>query len=305
VNRSSPARTRVVDVTRSLLARWPLPLPSASGDKEDRGRLLLIAGAPDVPGAAILAANAALRSGLGKLTIATTTIAPVAQAIPEARVVGFDARRGTIRVATGGADDVFDAILVGPGLSANAALSRCVRNALAAAGPVTVVVDAGALRCAVEDASLAKRRSGQARCVLTPHAGEMAGMLGIAKSEIERDPCAFALRLATEMNVVVVLKGPITYIASRGNVWVHNVRNPGLATSGSGDVLAGVIGALSARGATPEQAAVWGVALHAMAGARLVRRHGALGALARELPHEIPVIMNAFSAPARRQNRRA
>src|SRR4029079_5160909 len=99
----------------------------------------------------------------------------------------------------------------------------------------------------------------------------------------ERDPCTVALRFAAELNVVVVLKGPVTYIASRGNVWVHKLRNPALATSGSGDVLAGVIGALSARGATPEQAAVWGVALHAMAGAALSRRVRRLARPARAL----------------------
>lgn len=84
----------------------------------------------------------------------------------------------------------------------------------------------------------------------------MAAMLGTAKRQVERDPCTTALRFAAEVDVVLVLKGPVTYVASRGRVWVHRC-NVGLATSGSGDVLAGVIAGLSARGPTPEQAAVW------------------------------------------------
>ncbi len=120
-------------------------------------------------------------------------------------------------------------------------------------------------------------------------------MTGLSKSEVERDPIATALRFTAKFNVVLVLKGASTHIASRGRLWIHTSRNIGLAASGSGDVLAGVIAALAARGAPPEQAAVWGVALHAMAGARLVGKYGALGLLAREIPHEIPAVMNALS----------
>ena len=95
-----------------------------------------------------------------------------------------------------------------------------------------------------------------------------------------------------------MLKGATTWIAMRGRLWRHAASNLGLATSGSGDALAGIVAGLAARGATAEQAAAWGVALHAMAGARLVRRHGTFGILGREIPHEIPAIMNAMSRRA-------
>ena len=78
---------RPIDVDRKLLLAWPLPMPGDDGDKEDRGRLLIMAGSADVPGAAILAANAALRAGVGKLTVATEETLVVAQSVPEARVV--------------------------------------------------------------------------------------------------------------------------------------------------------------------------------------------------------------------------
>ena len=286
--------TRPVRVTRALLARWQLPLPSTDGDKVDRGRLLVVAGAADVPGAAILAATAALRTGVGKITVATSATLTVAQAVPEAQVVRLGMRRPNARASRGDSHDAFDAILIGPGMRAGPALARYAAATLAAQQPLTVVLDAGALASTMT--YCCRRTEGSGRCILTPHAGEMARMTGLSKSEIESAPIATALRFTAEFDVVLVLKGAITHIASRGRLWVHAARNVGLATSGSGDVLAGVIAALAARGAPAEQAAVWGVALHAMAGARLVRRYGTLGFLAREIPHEIPVIMNALSA---------
>ena len=286
--------TRPVEVTRGLLARWQLPLPGADGDKEDRGRLLVVAGAADTPGAAVLAANAALRTGVGKLTVATAVTATVAPAIPEAQVVHFDIRRPNARVSRRDQRNAFAAILIGPGMQTGPALGRYARAALTTLQPATVILDAGAL-VSIFDGHRPAHTEDLEGCILTPHAGEMARMTGLPKSEVERDPVATALRFTAKFNVVLVLKGASTHIASRGRLWIHTARNIGLAASGSGDVLAGVIAALAARGAPPEQAAVWGVALHAMAGARLVKRYGALGLLAREIPHEIPAVMNALS----------
>jgi NAD(P)H-hydrate repair Nnr-like enzyme with NAD(P)H-hydrate dehydratase domain len=94
----------------------------------------------------------------------------------------------------------------------------------------------------------------------------------------------------------VALKGAETWIATpQGRCWRHAGGNVGLATSGSGDVLAGLIAGLLARGAPPEQAAAWGIALHARAGRRLCERLGPLGLLARELAAEVPALMHALS----------
>jgi hydroxyethylthiazole kinase-like uncharacterized protein yjeF len=293
------ARTlRSIEVDRKLLVAWPLPMPGSAGDKEDRGQLLIVAGSADVPGAAILAANAALRAGVGKLTIATEETVAVAQSVPEARVLRFDQEGPGIRRSTHHAPDAFDAILVGPGLEASAAVVRCAKGALATYPAAMVVLDAGALTADVAAALPSRRTHGMVRCILTPHAGEMASLLGITKHAVEAAPEATALDFAARHDVALVLKGATTWIAMRGRLWRHAASNVGLATSGSGDALAGIIAALAARGAAAEQAAAWGVALHAMAGARLVRRHGALGILAREIPREIPAIMNAISRKA-------
>jgi NAD(P)H-hydrate repair Nnr-like enzyme with NAD(P)H-hydrate dehydratase domain len=158
-----------------------------------------------------------------------------------------------------------------------------------------VVLDAGALNTDVAAALPGRRNHGIVRCILTPHAGEMANLVGDTKRAVEAAPQETALGFAARYDVAVVLKGATTWIAMRGQLWRHAASNVGLATSGSGDTLAGVIAGLAARGAAAEQAAAWGVALHAMAGARLVRRRGTLGILGRELAHEIPAIMDAIS----------
>jgi len=95
-------------------------------------------------------------------------------------------------------------------------------------------------------------KSSGVRLVITPHAGEMAGLMGMSRNEVEADPAAIARKAAESFNVVVVMKGACTYIASSQNDMAScRAGNVGLATSGSGDVLAGVISGLAARGAAP------------------------------------------------------
>lgn len=135
--------------------------------------------------------------------------------------------------------------------------------------------------------------------LLTPHAGERAHLSGADKSSVSANPHRAAKAAARRWNAVVALKGASTFIAvPNGRVWRHDGGNVGLAISGSGDVLAGLIAGLAARGASLEQAAAWGVALHARAGEQLAVRFGPLGYLARELPAAIPALMHALAVPA-------
>ncbi|KLI97855.1 NAD(P)H-hydrate dehydratase [Luteimonas sp. FCS-9] len=287
-----PAARRL---TAPLLRAWPLPDPSGGESKEDRGRVLAIGGSVQIPGAVLLAGLAALRAGAGKLQVGTVAEAalPLAIAMPEAKVMGLPGtRNGAIRdlgreaTAAAGAAG---AVLVGPGMDCTAATRRVVDAALAAAS-CPVVLDAGALQPAVVRAL--RRRAGKGASILTPHAGEMAGLLGIDERTIVADAQAIARDHARAWGVVLVLKGPTTTIAAPdGRMWINTAGSVGLGTSGSGDVLAGIIAGLAARGATPEQAAAWGVHLHARAGARLSRRLGLVGFLAREIGDEIPALM--------------
>jgi ADP-dependent NAD(P)H-hydrate dehydratase len=278
-----------IKVTLALLRKWPLPDASDSESKEDRGRVLVVGGSRQTPGAVLLAGVAALRSGAGKLQIATGSDVAVALAIaiPEAKVVGLAVdKHGHISSCNGEvlkAARQTDALLVGPGMDDCRATGRVAAKLLRAAGGTTIL-DAGALP--------AYRAERSESVVLTPHLGEMASLTGISTSQLSRRAPEFARDFARAQKVTLVLKGATTCIASPdGRVWIHEGGSVGLGTSGSGDVLAGVIAGLAARGARPEQAAVWGVWLHGKAGQALSRRQGMLGFLAGEIPGAIPGLL--------------
>jgi ADP-dependent NAD(P)H-hydrate dehydratase len=295
---------RVVTIDAALLQRWPLPDPDATDDKEARGQVLVIGGSRTVPGAALLTAAAALRAGAGKLQVATArdVAIPLALELPEARVFGLRSDRDGEIDAMGGelrrALEAADAIAIGPGVANTRATARLTRAVLKTAHG-TVVLDAGAI-AAAHDCTQTRKPA-----IITPHHGEMAALLDIERRTIDARAEALARQTARETNAVVVLKAPTTWIASPdGRCWRHDGGVAGLGTSGSGDVLAGLITGLTARGASAEQAAVFGVRLHALAGARLARRIGAVGFLARELAPEIPALMHDISRRRRTRTQR-
>jgi hydroxyethylthiazole kinase-like uncharacterized protein yjeF len=276
-------------ITPALLRRWRLPKLDARKGKAARGHVLVVGGSDEIPGAIVLAAVGALRAGAGTLEIATTKAIAgnVAVAVPESCTRGLPSRRGelasTRRLLAGVAD--CDTILIGPGMREPASLRALLR----AKTDATFVVDAGALK-------LYTRRPPRVRAILTPHAAEMAELSGLTTARILADPETIARDMARRLRAVVALKGAATYVASPdGRVWLNTAGNLGLGTSGSGDTLSGVIAGLCARGATPEQAAVWGVYLHARAGDVLAREIGPLGFLARELLDRIPPLLARLS----------
>jgi len=183
-----------------------------------------------------------------------------------------------------------DAVLIGPGLQDAAATRAFTRRVLKRATRAAVVVDALAM-----DAVLDVRRF-ERTPLLTPHAGEMAHLTGVTKEAVSAEPERHAREAALRWNAVVALKGATTYIATPdGECWRHVGGQPGLGTSGSGDVLAGIIVGLAARGAPLAQAAVWGIALHARAGQVLAGRLGPIGYLASELPAEVPMLLEQLA----------
>ena len=286
-----------VRITPTLLRTMPLPDHGDDGDKETRGRVLVIVGSVEVPGAALLAGTAALRAGVGKLQIATgRSIAPhLGLAVPEARVLGLP-ETSAGGIAAEAAEQLAetaercDAVLLGPGMmdaETTAALTAALVERLAA--PV-LVIDAGALLGLNAVGDALRRRAG--RTILTPHAGEMASLCGVARDAVEGDALGTARRVAARFQAVVALKGACTCIVSpAGDAWTYEDGNVGLATSGSGDTLVGVVAGLAARGADPVRATIWGVHLHGEAGNRLAHTRGPLGFLARELLAEVPSLM--------------
>jgi len=289
--------TTPIELDDAALRAWPLPRPSHDGDKEARGRVLVIAGSAEMPGAAVLAGEAALRAGAGKLVVGTaaTVAALVAQQLPEAKVVALPEdhdgglrpegleRLDKILAQTG-------SVLVGPGMAAGASTVRLVEALLGRINSQPVLLDAAAMDVVRQPSEA--RLPFSCHVGMTPHAGEMAHLSGEEKESIESDPRQRASIAAKAWGAVVALKGACTWLATPdGRLWRNTRGNPGLATSGSGDVLAGLVAGLMARGAPIEQALAWGVALHARAAERLAARIGPLGFLARELSPEVPSLM--------------
>jgi hydroxyethylthiazole kinase-like uncharacterized protein yjeF len=288
-------------VTAELLRGMPLPRLGEDSDKDERGRVLVIAGSREVPGGALLAGVAALRAGAGKLQIATAaSVAPhLGLAVPEALVVGLpEAPTGGIakEAASLLIDRVrrCDAILLGPGMMDEEAVRDLASTLLDAIDGPAIVLDAASL-IHLRDLRDKLRRHG-GRVVITPHAGEMAGLLGVDRRDVAKDPLGAAREAAALTHAVVVLKGGSTQIVTpQGEAWSFTQGGIGLATSGSGDTLAGIVVGLLARGTTPLPAALWGVYLHAAAGNQLAKTHGSVGFLARELLAEIPRLMDDLS----------
>jgi hydroxyethylthiazole kinase-like uncharacterized protein yjeF len=295
--RHAPATAEPERLDPDLLRDFPLPhVPEDSG-KEDRGRLLVIAGSRELAGAALLAGIAALRAGAGKLQIGTARSigAPLAVAVPEARVIGHaETEEGCI--AEDGIPPLLrwakaaQAVAVGCGMQSGRPLEKLLAALLECEACCPLVLDAAMLDCLPPLEPQVCRWSGGT--ILLPPAGEMARLLGRERADIEADPAAAAREASGRFGAVALVKGSSSYIAEpAGRTFRLEGGGVGLATSGSGDVLSGLVGGLCARGADPLTATLWGVWLHAEAGRLLTERVGRLGFLARELPDLIPGLL--------------
>ncbi|RZL98333.1 MAG: NAD(P)H-hydrate dehydratase, partial [Sphingomonas sp.] len=184
-----------------------------------------------------------------------------------------------------------DVVVLGPGMGDADAAGRLLDAILPDAGDETLfLLDAAAITAmAARDAILAPFRG---RIVLTPHHGEMASLTGKSPDEIADDPEAVARDIAERFGAVVVLKHSSTVIAAPGqDLLIYGGGGIGMATAGSGDVLAGAIAGIASRGAEPCVAAGWGVWLHGQGGRRAATARGPIGFLARELPEEFPHLL--------------
>lgn len=271
----------------SLLRSMPLPRPDPEKGKAGRGKLLLVAGSPCLPGAAILAARAALRVGCGTVRLAApASIATIiGVAVPELMVVPLPESATDSEAALDileGQGEACDAAVIGPGLPDDPATLALAAGFLARVALPTVV-DAGALPAI----PAAGRPDGSAARILTPHSREMARISGLDVRQIAEQGPETAARFAEEWGVVLVLKGAETLVAGTG-LYLNRAGADGLGTAGSGDVLAGVIGGLLARGAAPTLAAVWGVHLHALAGESASARLGDDGMMASDVVEALP-----------------
>jgi hydroxyethylthiazole kinase-like uncharacterized protein yjeF len=249
------------------------------------GHAALVCGSEGRSGAAILAARGAIRSGAGLVTVLTDreTARLVDTASIESMTKAIDL------AATREVESLLaarDAVLIGPGLADDAESYRSVRKLLARIEK-PVVIDASALNAL--EGELAILGSIHAPKVITPHPGELARLMGTTSEEVNGDRTRFATEAAAAAKAVVVLKGHRTLIATPdGEVFVNPTGNPGMASGGMGDVLAGIIVALLARGVAPVDAACAGVFIHGFAGDLLAEEQSDTGLAALDLAERIP-----------------
>lgn len=242
--------------------------------KGDCGKVLVIAGSEGMMGAAVLCGTGAYRAGCGLVRAALPReLYPILQiALPEATCVPRNTLSGTLAR--------YDAIVIGPGLGDEKENEQILRSVLTEAEG-TVVIDADGLNTAARCHLAAEIRSAQAQIVLTPHEGEAMRLLEMTKEEYRaRTREEIVLRIADRFGATAVLKGAGTLVAEAGGkTYINSTGNAGMATGGSGDVLAGVIAGFSAQGMKAPDAAKAGVFVHGLAGDRgsaLYSQHGLL-----------------------------
>lgn len=268
-----------------------LPMPEADVHKNARGRVLVIAGSPYFPGAAVLATRGAMRMGAGYVTLAVPeSVVPIAQAhLVAAPVIGLPAgrTRGFAAAAAGPALELardYDAVVLGPGLTLADGAVAFARTIVAETDR-PLVIDADGLNALVDAVGLVGGRS--APTVLTPHPGELARLLAVPTSEVQADRVSSSARLAGA-RTAVVLKGAGTVVSAGTRSAIVTAGTPALATAGTGDVLAGMVGALLAQGLVAYEAGLLGAYVHARAGEAAASELTPVCVTAEDLPGFVP-----------------
>ncbi|HVZ79513.1 MAG TPA: NAD(P)H-hydrate dehydratase [bacterium] len=284
------------ELTEPSMVRASLPQYDENTHKGTRGRVLVVAGATGLTGAATLCAYGAQRIGAGLVTVAcpqslipilgAKLTEPMSAPVPEVEG-GFLSVRASGRILYLAAN--VNSVVIGPGIGRHRETGLLVREILTKL-TVPMVVDADALYLLGGQMDVFK--AARAPVVITPHPGEAAWLLKTHIGEVESNRVGIAKKIAESYNVVVVLKGRFTVIASpQGEVRINPTGNRGLATGGTGDVLAGIIGGLLAQRLSPFDAASTGAYLHGLAGEKASRRLGPDGLLAGDLLPVLPRLL--------------
>jgi len=270
------------DLTPTLvvLGRDNIKLPEKrkrNSHKNKFGHLLIVGGDNGMAGAASLAALAALRTGAGLVTVLVhPECAHSLSVVPELMVLGWDSIDEKLEQAT--------VILVGPGLGASEAAKDCLKKIQACNKPI--VVDAGAL-----DSEFLRTLASD-QVVITPHPGEAAGLLSTSTSEIQSDRLRASLQLVDAFGVVSVLKGSGSIVQQAESIPAINIAgNPGMASAGMGDVLAGMIAALMGQSLTPFDAAKTAVLIHALGAEDYASDNDETGLIASDIVQRIPQVI--------------
>ena len=266
----------------------PIPKRNRESHKGTYGRVGIVAGSRGMSGAAVLAGTASLRSGAGLATVACpASIQPIVAAsepclmtlaLPE-----DDRGRVTQEAAEHVLDRPWDALLIGPGLGQSPGVDRFVRRIVQAfTGPI--VIDADGLNSLARGGDL----RGLSRSILTPHAGEFQRLVGKSADEPIVDRVGSACELQRRTGGVIILKGAGTVVVGPDDYRINTTGNPGMATGGTGDVLAGMLVGLLGQGWSAFDAGRLAVHLHGLAGDIAAREKGEISLMARDLLDAIP-----------------
>ncbi len=272
-----------------------LPGRPLDANKGSFGRAMVVAGSINYIGAAYLACSGALRAGAGLVTLATARSLQPILAAKLAEVTYLPLPESGTGVIAGEATEVlrgeygrYNVLLLGCGLGQDGATVEFVSSVIREKGLPPMVIDADGLSIMSNISGWWRQLPGNA--VLTPHPGEMARLSGLSVEEIQADRMNVAVKFAGEWQKTVVLKGAYTVIAAAdGRCRVSPFANAGLASAGTGDVLAGVIAGLAAQGLPLFEAASLGVYLHGKAGEMIKNILGDTGMTASDLLSALPV----------------
>ena len=287
------------EIIDSELVKALLPERPLTANKGSFGRVLVVAGSINYIGAAYLACSGAIRVGVGLVTLATaSSLQPILAAkltevtylpLPESEpgIISSAAAKLVHREL-----DNYNVLLLGCGLGQSESVVKFIESTLFASKPalISLVLDADALNTLAKIPRWWQRFTGDA--ILTPHPGEMARLAGVSVDEVQSDRMGIALKMAQEWHKTIVLKGAYTVVAAPdGRSRVSPIANPGLASAGTGDVLAGAIAGLLAQGLSLFDAATGGVFLHGEAGEVVRAELGDAGIVASDLLPALPPVI--------------
>ena len=285
-----------IKVTDVEFFRENMPSRSRNSQKGDYGKLLILAGSEGLTGAAYLCSQSAMLCGSGLVTLA---VPDCVNAILEAKTTevmtmpvksqdGFISSEATDKISQKIKN--IDAVLIGPGLGVCDGTYEILRLLLSQS-EIPVIVDADAINCLSNDMSLLKNK--KCNVILTPHSVEFSRLSGLSLKEIESNRLEVSRNFAKEFDVTLILKGSRSIVTGSGETQYINITgNPGLATAGSGDVLAGITASFAARGIDPLKACAMAVFLHGICGDIASKKYGMESLVATDVMQSIPDAYN-------------
>ncbi|MDD6483520.1 MAG: NAD(P)H-hydrate dehydratase [Clostridiales bacterium] len=290
-----------INVTDKELVRKIFPKRKNNSQKGDYGKLLIIAGSAGMSGAAYLCAQAALVSGSGLVTLAVPDCINTAleSKTTEVMTLPLESQEGHLSQKSVGKilekAEKCDAVLIGPGLGVSGDVMQIIEQVLNYSS-VPVIIDADAINSISKNPNLIKNCA--CDLVFTPHAVEMSRLTGLDLSYIESNRLDVSSEFAQENGAAVILKGHHTIVtAADGVQYINNTGNPGLASGGSGDVLAGIVASLVPRCADTAKAAAAAVYIHGMAGDIAAQKYGMESVCATKLLECIPEALKEILNP--------